>query len=1552
MGQAQQQLFEATVETASQEAREAATILINRNLFSSYYLGTLLEKTVRTRLGETGMHMPRNVRTRLQNRWDRYTGALGNLSSYRHTREAWLETLFRELGYEPLEEAQASDFKEEALPANSSHFLYRPDSKNPGNPNGVGNPNGADSDSTGADVIARKAEPFMASSVGPVTPSPDSMPHEDVARDESQRLAHDQSAPVESESAPLSLDAPEKDPDASSDHAVLISLYSWGTDFDRTFGSRARRGDMPHKLMERLLASGGPARWGILCNGRRIRLLKRDVVAGRQHYFEVDLEALFDNSNEQDAQRKERGFDTFWTLFRAQAFQPDKDGRCLLDVLDDESRKHAEGVSSRLKTSVFQAIEQLMSSLVSRADELLKRLPMDEPREQHRRYLAQQALNDLPALYTQSLVFLYRLLFILYAESRELLPVDNAVYRDSYSLNPLRDEIQQPGAERRYQPDEFRLWETLQALFRLIHRGCNTTQLVVPAYNGNLFDPQSTSFLQAIRIPDATLYRVLLQLSVTPPTKERGQDPIDYRDLGVEQLGAVYEGLLEFEPRVASEPMVEVRHKDVHVIIPQREQRDYKVERVIPEGAFYLGRGAGRKTSGSYYTPQPLVDFLVRRTLEPLVQQPIQNGEPERILELKVVDPAMGSGAFLVGACLYLADAYARAVRRQAQLLNGNNGIAGPQTLASALSGDPPPASSQADTPEQQDPETLHELAIASEEAAEVEVAIAEEEGELSEEATRPYRRLVAERCLYGVDLNLMAVELAKVSLWLTTLAGDKPLTFLDANLRCGNSLIGAPLHLAGHGQEDVYTIYTIHPEANKRLARARGDTISSRGSRRERDLWDTAAEEEEQQLTIYDELNDVRNTVPSLVDHRSLIAQQPSDTVAQVHEKATLFRRRVIENEKRAMLEDICNLWVASWFWKQPHKSMQPDEPGWVPPLDGLIYTELVNHIRQQYREGSGQFIKINPVPYLNEVWKIVKEVRPFHWELEFPEIYFEPDGRPRANPGFNAVLGNPPWDIVLQNYREFFSAYDPAFRELERVAAEQRQEELLKEIEIKEVWETYNRYLDSQISYFQLGEIYPYQSTVINGKHTNVHANTYKLFLERSFKLLRYNGVFGMIVPSGIYNDQGSAGLRQLFLNHAQINYLFCIENRRNVFPIDSRFKFVLLGIHRAETSHEFEAAFMLQDLDVLSSPERSTLSVPTELIHRFSPDTLSMMEFRSQQDVNIVTRIYDSWPLLGENKEDVWFIDLAREFHMTDDRYLFNEKHDGWPLYEGKTLHQYTHSYSNPRYWVEPAKGREELARLEIQRVEEALDTLAIKLSRIRKVGTRKERVKALLAAYGRGSLTIDDVRIAPDAPRLAFRDIAASTNERTMIATILPSEVFAGNTLFYVTPWRFNAQKAITNTTDIICCYNYLLDHNVTAYLCGIFNSFTLDYILRFKVTVHVNMFYVYQLPVPRLTPDDVHCRAIAQRVARLVCVGPEFDELRRELLGDVNAHIATIQDERQRLQNEIDALVAHLYGLDENDLRHILYAPYTFPLVKQEIKDGVMRQFGRVGELLT
>lgn len=1442
------------MQEAPLQEQETGTIFINRSLFSSYYLGTLLAREVRTRQGETGTRIPNQVRRRLQGLWDNETPRLGASTGYARTRQVWLEPLLTALGYEPLEPAHAADFGEEALP--HGYLLYQP----------IASDRPEQAPAPASVPTAAKAS-FSAS---------DPLPEQDETESELETsMDGDDESLLETE---------ENDEPAST--SVLLSLLGWGEGFDQPFATARRRSETPHKLMERLLATG-PAQWGLILNGQRLRLLKRTVVAGRQQYLEVDLETLFESGSDRD-------FDTFWTLFRAQAFQVGNDGRCLMEVIDEGSRKHAEGVSSTLKASVFNAIETLMSALVKQAQEVVRLpIPLSDRAAQHRRNLAEQALGNLPKLYEQSLILLYRLLFVLYAESRALLPVDNEIYRDSYSLEPLRDEIERPG--NAYLPDSFRLWETIQSLFRLIHRGCNTTRLVVPAYNGELFRPESTALLNALRVPDDALAEVLRQLSMTPPTRDRGRERISYRDLGVEQLGSVYEGLLEFEPRLASEPMVEVKYKDERVVIPAREQREYRMLRQFEVGAFYLGRGAGRKTSGSYYTPQPLVDFLVQRTLSPLVE----GKTAEQILELKVVDPAMGSGAFLVGACLFLTEAYVRALHREQP---------GEQERSSAES------------------------------AQDFDVSVSGDEEEvLSGEATRPYRRVVAERCLYGVDLNPMAVELAKVSLWLTTLAGDKPLTFLDAHLRCGNSLIGAPLrsYQSASGRM-VYSIDAIHPEANKRLQKGLAG-----GTRRR-----SAREENSQRPSLFSK-EELQQAFQPLVDRRQWLAEAPSDTVVQVHEKAALFQQQVEQDPTRRTLKAICDLWVATWFWRQPPEGAKPGDANWTLPMDGQIYRQLVQILR-----GKSEFILSSLDLYLRLAQRIADEQRPFHWELEFPELYYEADGRPHANPGFDAVLGNPPWDTIMPNSREFFSTYDPGFRELERIAAKRRQDELLDELpDIRIAWDNYVASLDSQDDYFRVSEAYPYENLVIEGRQTGVHANTYKLFLERSFGLLRRGGQSGMIVPSGIYTDQGCTGLRKLFLTQAQITYLLCFENRRKVFPIDSRFKFVLFGFCKKQASDAFEAAFMLQNLDLLAAPETHSIHMQNDIIPRFSPDALSIMEFRSQRDLDIVVQIYGQWPLLSQAAENLWSVSITQELNMTHDRSLFNEAGDGWPLYEGKMIHQYTHRFGEPRYWVETTVGRTELARREIPRVEEALDELARLNQGINAIAMRQARISALLSSIGRGPLKEEDVRIAAETPRLVFRTVAANTNERTLIVAVIPACAFTGHSLYYLVPWYFDAQRAIAQPHHVREAYKPALPSPVMAYLCGVCNSFTIDYALRFKVSSNVNIFHLYQLPVPRLMPGNPHLDAISQRVARLVCIGPEFDELRRELLGSVQAHVATDATERQRLQNEIDALVAHLYGLEEDDLQHILYAPYTFPLVKREIKDGVMEAFARVETLL-
>ena len=287
-------------------------VFINRGLFSGYYLGTLLAREVRARRGETGARMSLAARRRLVRLWEDVSARFGSSTGYARTRQAWLEPLLTALGYEPLEEARAGDFGEDALPPGM--YLYRP-------PSAGGDPEAQ----PGADAAVEAPPLFAATDIA-----------EDIGED-APEAQDDADVALAADAAPLDDEA------TAGPGAVLLALLAWGDDFDRPFAAARRRSETPHKLLERLLAAS-PASWGILLNGQRARLLKRTVVSGRQQYLEVDLDALFDGGSDRD-------FDTFWTLFGARAFAPDATGRSLMEVVDEGSRTHAERVSATLKMS-------------------------------------------------------------------------------------------------------------------------------------------------------------------------------------------------------------------------------------------------------------------------------------------------------------------------------------------------------------------------------------------------------------------------------------------------------------------------------------------------------------------------------------------------------------------------------------------------------------------------------------------------------------------------------------------------------------------------------------------------------------------------------------------------------------------------------------------------------------------------------------------------------------------------------------------------------------------------------------------------------------------------------------------------------------------------------------------------------------------------------------------------------------------------------------------------------------------------------------------------
>ena len=508
-----------------------------------------------------------------------------------------------------------------------------------------------------------------------------------------------------------------------------------------------------------------------------------------------------------------------------------------------------------------------------------------------------------------------------------------------------------------------------------------------------------------------------------------------------------------------------------------------------------------------------------------------------------------------------------------------------------------------------------------------------------------------------------------------------------------------------------------------------------------------------------------------------------------------------------------------------------------------------------------------------LTEHFQDVDVHRPFNWAVEFPEAFIDETGQHLGEAaGFEVVIGNPPWEIVKPDLREFYAQFDPRIEsKLTRRKAETRIAELNAEDPAREVsWKAQKTRIEESAAY--------YRRTTDYTRQGQGDTATHKLFLERAYGLLERRGRLGFVIPSGIYTDLGTKPLREMLLNEGQIQYLFGFSNERFFFiGVHHAFKFVLLGAQKGIQSDGFCAVFRINprvavapdELPSFLADSTNLIYIRNEALAQFNPDSLSVLEFKSRRDYGITEVIYDDWSLLGEEVPNRWFINLAREFDSGSR--IFNTASRGLPLYEGKMIHQFDAYYGEPRFYLDEELGREKL------------------------IGTEG---------------TDSGQRLVYQDYRFAHRRITGAVNERSMIACVLPKNVFC---------------------TDLAQTTRAVHPYNVTLYVVSVFNSFIVDYVLRQKITNHIDMHFVYSLPVPRLTAGNPYFDAIVPRAARLTCTTPDFAELWQEVMGEEwdESKGATDPAERQTLRDELDALVAHLYGLSRDDFAHILG---TFPLV--------------------
>jgi hypothetical protein len=806
-------------------------------------------------------------------------------------------------------------------------------------------------------------------------------------------------------------------------HGPAVIVLPWASSLDSAWTRALRTG----------LAAD--ARWALVANGRSLRVADCSRAWTRQS-LQFDFELLF---------AEPRGVAALLALAGAPALCGDGTSASSLTAVIAESDRHAARVCRSLGNGVLAALPRLIAALGRSRDS-----------------------------FDQALTVVYRVLFLLFAEARGLVPMGNDVYREAYTIDALCRRVSAgPGARG--------LWASLQAISRMAHAGCRAGDLDVTAFNGRLFSPLHAPLAERRAVPDSIAQAVLLSLATTETPS--GRHRIAYHDLGVEQLGSVYERVLETT-------------------------------------------STERKSTGSFYTPRAITEFLVRRTLQPLVHEKTA----DQILSLRIVDPAMGSGAFLVAACHYLADQCEHALVRDGAW--------------------------QAD-----------------------EITIADR---------THLRRTVAERCLYGVDLNATAVQLARLSLWLTTLASDRPLTFLDHHLAVGDSLVGARLSDLARGPLGA--------------ARRAGSAAP--------------------QLPLFEDAvaGAARDRV---LPERIRLALQPSDTLEAVRSKERSLAALVAPDGPFSTWSSAADVWCAA--------SLQAS-----PPSRGLVAEALAGVLG-----GVTTLPRARLDEWLQQARAIARRHAVFHWELSFPEVFFDHDGRPRADGGFDAVIGNPPWDML----RADTGSADDRRSDRERTA--------------------------SLLRFFRGSGCYACQG--------RGHPNRYQLFLERTWQLTRPGGRWGLILPSGIATDHGSSPLRRQLFDRNTVDTWLGFDNRQAIFPIHRSVRFVVLAGARGGATERLDLRCGLQQpgvLDRLPSLARDgapaeQLSVAVSRLRAWDPDHLTVPEITSAVALGILTQAAAAAPALAA--PDGWAARFGRELNATDDRphFVGRTHRSGLPIVEGKHL-----------------------------------------------------------------------------------------------------------------------------------------------------------------------------------------------------------------------------------------------------------------------------------------
>ena len=1073
----------------------------------------------------------------------------------------------------------------------------------------------------------------------------------------------------------------------------------------------------------------------VIQHGAKVRVIptRVGVGVGRRGRTETFVECHAGLLNEDNAA-------LLWLLCSADALTP---GGSLDDLIAASSRFSGD-LAAGLRDRIYNSVVPNLAAGIFAAREIEK-----------------PTAQDLADTYEMALVVLFRLLFVAYAEDKDLLPYRwNGLYQRR-SLKTKAQEILELVREGEPFDEGDGLWDEVTRLFRAVDRG--NREWGVPPYDGGLFSEDTAisrigGLLAPLRIPGTVLGPALRDLLLAET--EYGFGPVDFRSLGVREFGTIYEGLLESELAIAETDLA-VDKKGVYRPCQKND------EPLVRSGEVYLHNASGaRKSSGSYFTKAFAVEHLLERALVPALRNHTERLDAlsdkeagEQFFDFRVADIAMGSGHFLVAAIDHIEKALSGYLAQR-------------------------------------------KLAVVMAELASLRAAALTALGPLAEQAeiedTQLLRRLIARRCIYGVDINPISVQLAQLGVWIHTFVPGLPLSLLAHNLVRGNSLVGIG-RLSEVKDAIAADSFPLFPIDAGYLLGAASEPLKK--------------------------LARIADVTPSDIDRARKARAEATKAVAPAEALCDLVAANRISNNSR------------------------------LPALDG--WEEIQSEILGSMELAAAK--------------NVLRNLDPLHFPIAFPEVFL------RSRPGFDVIVGNPPWQEATVEEDAFWARHAPGLRSLP-----QREQEAAK-AQMREdrpdLLACYEQELAAAISL---------RAALVAGQYPGMGTgdpDLYKAFCWRFWHLIADDGGrLGVVLPRSALAAKGSTPFRQtVFADAADVGVTMLLNNRQWLFDeVHPQYTIGLVTVVKEQAERTPVA---------LQGPYPSYTKYTEGVVHEPAVfygsdikkwnDTASLPLLPTEESVEVFWQLRVS-PRLDLDDGCSWRARPHTELHATNDKPLMDleseECPEGfWPVFKGESFDLWTPDTGTYYAWADP-------------------DVVLPKLQGKRQRGNRSKRSPfSEFDARWCGNPTTQPCR----HPRIAFRDITNRTNQRTVLAALLPPDIFITNKGPYLLWPRGDARDQ--------------------AFLLGVLSSIPLDWYARRFVEINLNYFVFNPLPVPRPNRDDPLWSRVVHLAGRLATPDDRFTDWASSVGVDCGP---LLDDPKQDMIHELDAVVAHLYRLKEKHLVHI------------------------------